>query len=213
MKLIPSTVENRFNKIKKNINRALFIRKIRKLVAPKDYCYISQNCLGGKFYQVERRRYTSPTIGLWFESSDFLKFCENLKKYLIQDLLHDECESMKMWYPVGTLDDIKVYFLHYKTFQSAKVSWGNRVNRVNLERIFFIMTDRDGYSENNLDKFNQLPTNKKLLLIHKKITCGDNVIYVPGYEKDGCVGDLVGDFNRLSTRDTSSALMKTLTLE
>jgi len=212
MKLIPSTIENRFNKIQKNINRALFIRKIRKLVAPKAYCYISQNCLGGKFYQIERRQYTSPTIGLWFESSDFLKLCEKFQQYLNQDLLHDEFESIKMGYPVGTLDDIKIYFLHYETFQSAKLSWESRVKRVNLEKIFFVMTDRDGFSKNNLERFNQLPTNKKILLIHRKIACGDNVIYIPGYEKDGCVGDLVGDFNRLTFPDTSSALMKTLTL-
>jgi uncharacterized protein (DUF1919 family) len=210
MKLIPSTVENRFNKIKKNINRAFFIRKIRKLVAPKDYCYISQNCLGGKFYQIERRQYTSPTIGLWFESSDFLKLCKNFKQYLRQELLHDECESIKMGYPVGILDDIKIYFLHYKTFQSAKVAWGRRVERVNLEKIFFIMTDRDGYSEGNLDKFNQLPTNKKILFMHKKIACDDNVIYVPGYDEDGCVGDLVGDFNRLVTKKISNKLIKLL---
>lgn len=208
--MILSSVKKRLCKIIKNIERALFKRSFRKDIAPKNYCYISQNCIGGKFYQIEKRLYSSPTVGLWFESADFLTFCENLPEYLNFTLSEDVDKSKEVSYPVGRLGEIRIYFLHYSSFQLAKLDWDRRVKRVNLGRVFFLMTDRDGFSEDSVRRFNSLPTRKKILLSHCSYLNMKNIIYVPGFEFQSYVGDLVSDLDKLLQTDVRTKLLNLL---
>lgn len=192
-----SSFNKRLRKVIRNIERALFKLRFQINIAPKKYCYISQNCIGGKLYQIERRSYSSPTIGLWFEASDFLTFCENLSEYLTFPLSEDVAKSKEMAYPVGKLGEIKIYFLHYGSFEIAKMDWERRVARVDIDKVFFLMTDRDGFSSDDLVRFQKLSTNKKILFSHTSHLNMNNIIHVAGYENQSYVGDLVGDFNNL----------------
>lgn len=62
------------------------------------------------------------------------------------------------------------------------------------------MTDRDGFSETDLNRFNNLPTERKILFSHAPISGNGNVVYVPGYETAGCVGDLYSSYHNLNRR-------------
>lgn len=50
------------------------------------FTIISNNCWGGHVYRYFDLPYDSPTIGLYFFSSDYLKFVSNLHFYLNQEL-------------------------------------------------------------------------------------------------------------------------------
>lgn len=174
------------------------------------HCYISQNCIGGRFYELQNRAYTSPTVGLWFEPSDFIKFCENIAESLTLRLECDPFESKVMGYPVGRLNGIKILFQHYPTFDAAKIAWEKRASRVDVNNIFILMTDRDGFKECDREAFNRLPTNRKILFSHQPFPEMPNAIYVPGYEKDGCVGSLYGSYGKLNGSSVRADLLRLL---
>ena len=57
----------------------------RKLL-DKDITIISNNCWGGHVYRYLGIKYLSPTVGLYFFANDYVKFCEDLKYYISQEL-------------------------------------------------------------------------------------------------------------------------------
>ncbi len=94
-------------------------------------------------------------------ASGFIKFCENLEYYCsinAKDMLFvDERQ-----YPVGILDDVKIYFVHYKTKDEVVQKWNDRRRGVNFEKVCVVMADRDGFNETILKRFLQLPYKKIL---------------------------------------------------
>ncbi len=67
---------------------------------------------GGVILEEMHMQFTSPTAGLLFKSEDFLKFTENLKHYLTQELVEvtgPEYEALNVSYPVARLDDILAF--------------------------------------------------------------------------------------------------------
>lgn len=72
-------------------------------------------------------RFNSPTVNLFFDAEDFIKFLEKLDYYLSQTLV--EAQSDKN-YPIAKLDDITIYFMYYPSFDEAKTIWEkNRENQ------------------------------------------------------------------------------------
>ena len=53
-------------------------------------------------------------------------------------------------YPVGKLGDVTIEFIHYKSNEEAFAKWEERKQRINLDNLFVIFTDRDGCTEENL---------------------------------------------------------------
>jgi uncharacterized protein (DUF1919 family) len=175
-------------------------RRFHRTFGTTSHCYISQNCIGGRFYDLQKRAYTAPTVGLWFEPADFLKFCANLRENLHAELLPDRAESTRLGYPVGRVNDIKVLFQHYATFEEAKAAWQRRAARVSFDDIFILMTDRDGFTEADLAGFEKLATNRKILFSHRAMPHNENVVHIPGFENDGCVGELYGSYHNFNRR-------------
>ena len=58
----------------------------RKKLREDNFTIISNNCWGGHVYRYFNMPYDSPTIGLFFESTDYIKFISNLKHYINQEL-------------------------------------------------------------------------------------------------------------------------------
>jgi hypothetical protein len=112
----------------------------------------------------------------------------NLKENLASELVNDSAEAERMGYPVGRLNGVKVMFQHYPTFEVAKADWERRAARVVLDKAFFLMTDRDGFSVDDLKGFEAIPSKKKILFSHRRIDSCANAIYVPGYESNECIG-------------------------
>lgn len=93
-------------------------------------------------------------------------------------------------FPVGMIGDIKIYFMHYQTFEQARGKWMERVRRINYNNIFILMTDKDGCTYEDLCEFEQLPYDHKIVLTHKSYAELKSTYKIAGFEKDTEVGIL-----------------------
>lgn len=75
------TLEGFRLKIQK-ISRIGFANLRRKKLNKDDFTIISNNCWGGMIYESYNLKKQSPTVGLFFMATDYLKFLMNLKEYL-----------------------------------------------------------------------------------------------------------------------------------
>jgi uncharacterized protein (DUF1919 family) len=207
---ISSTIKGQLHCHYVTLQKSLLKKRFHRSFSKANHCYISQNCIGGRFYILQGRRYTTPTVGLWFEPSGFLTLCENLKESLESEVLPDLEESNKLGYPVGRINGIKILFQHYSTFEQARASWMRRISRFSIENAFLLMTDRDGFTNEDMKRFAKLPTARKILFSHKVIPHVENVVYVPGFEEQGFVGDLYDSYNELNQRVVRKQLFSLL---
>lgn len=65
-----------------------------------------------------------------FTASDFIKFVNDLDYYLSFTPVVEMGEK----YPIGTLDDIKIFFMHYDSCEDALQKWEDRKKRVNPQK-------------------------------------------------------------------------------
>lgn len=110
----------------------------------KDFSIISNNCIGGYVYQYFGVAYNSPTEGLYFTTEDYLKIIKRPEYYFKHRVeLIDPQKSVlaktgkKINHPVGKIDDIEVYFLHYPSSKEALDKWYRRCSRINYKKLFF----------------------------------------------------------------------------
>ena len=162
----------------------------------KNFSIISQNCIGGILYHELNQQFLSPTINLWMSSSDFVKFCQDLEKNLEADLV--EVKDSYKNYPVVRIDYIIINFTHYDSFVEAKKKWNERINYKNL---FFIMVEKDGCTEKEIEDFSNLPYRHKLVLTcnkYKNIACA---YYIPNSKNEkGEMIDLTLYLNKFSRK-------------
>lgn len=147
----------------KNFKRAVGtrLRKLRNKNMRKKLknnpSIITNHCIGGIISHDLGLKFLSPTVNLKILPDDFIKFVENLDKYLNSEFVKIESD---LPYPVAKLDDITVYFVHYKTFEEAVEKWNERKQRIDFNNIRVIMTARDGASNQTLERFDALPYKK-----------------------------------------------------
>ena len=184
-------------------NKLLGIFRRSKLI-DTTFTIISNNCWGGKLYKYLNIPYNSPTCGLYFIFSDYIKFCSNLEYYLnvsLEEVNVYESHSIDIikknhkekdipTLVVGALDDIEIIFLHYKTFAEAKEKWIRRVKRVDLSKpILYKCNDNNGFIEENYNEWNNLNAKNKIFITVNKNIKGKNVIYLDSFNKQGSVDD------------------------
>lgn len=132
-------------------------------------------------------RFLSPTINLFFKEPDFVRFVQNLEHYI-------NTELKLVWgeeYPIGYLDDILVYFMHYQNCSEAKESWEKRKQRINWNKIIVIATDMEGFNEYTWKLWEKISYPKILFSVTKQEDRG--VVTFPEYKKTGHVEDLIPD--------------------
>ena len=178
--------------INRRINKFLrlkFANKRRNKINNDNFTIISNNCWGGMIYESYNLQKQSPTIGLFFKSSDYIKFISNLEYYLSQDLKfinYNESKNLaflksanlteKRSVPLGKLDDIEIVFLHYKSEEEAKEKWKRRVKRINNKNIIFKFNDQKDCTEEDLEKFLELPYKNKIFFTVKEWNIKDDCI-------------------------------------
>lgn len=173
-----------FGKIRHELAMAK-ARKARRQTGDKTVSIISQNCIGGVLYHDLGQPFRSPTINLYLTASDFVKFVGDLRRYLSLELeMHWDEE-----FPVGTLGDIKIYFMHYETCHDAKAAWERRCQRIDWDKILILSTDRDGFGEKEFEAWKEIPYPKVLFTGSSKFREHPDSLYIPGF--DGPVGDLI----------------------
>lgn len=171
----------------KNIIRILTINIFNRLrLKNKNISLIASNCNGACILHDLGLEFNSPFVNLYLMPKDFVKLCYNLKEYMNSELVFIENSGKQ--YPVAMLKDITIYFMHYKSEIEVLSKWQERVKRIDYNHLYFLFTDRDGCSENELLKFDKLPYKYKAVFVNKKYPGLTSAVYIPGFEKQQCVG-------------------------
>lgn len=188
-----SGIKNRCREWRKRQNdkhrRMVLRRVIRPFVSakiPEGISIISQNCIGGMIYHDLRRQNLSPTINLYFMADDFMRFVKDLPYYL-------SLEPQIKWgetFPVGVLDDIHIYFRHYKTCSGALDAWNRRKTRMRYDKIVVLCSDRYEFSDNSFEMWKTIKY-PKLLFTCKKKYADDSAVYFKQYSGEEYVPDLI----------------------
>lgn len=167
------------------VQRDRLVERVRKRISCKEVSIISQNCIGGVVYHDIKMNFLSPTINLYFETQDFLRFVGNLAYYL--DII-----PIMRWdeeYPIGYVDDVKIYFMHYETCSNALEKWEKRKKRILWEHILILCTDGEGLSDDEYEEWKKIRYPKILFSAQRKQE--DDVIYYSQYANRGKVGNLI----------------------
>lgn len=148
---------------------------------------IASNCNGAFILHDLNEQFRSPFVNLYLEPADFVKYLQNMTAYNQMELGFITTDKP---YPVGKLADITLHFMHYHSEQEAREKWQERLKRLNLDNLFIMMTDRDGCTEQDLQDFDRLPFENKVVFTHKPHTEIHSSVYIKGFENQSKVGDL-----------------------
>lgn len=110
-------------------------------------------------------RFETPFINLLVSNSEFLKMVENLEYYMGISPVYagEEMDvSGTFHFPVGRLDDVRLYFNHYETFEEACQKWEHRKKRINWDNLFIEMCSCD-LAE--VERFDMLPYENKICFV------------------------------------------------
>lgn len=180
-KRLPRRLANRIQR-EKNLK---LIKRMKSRLKCKQVSIISQNCIGGVICHDLRMPFLSPTINLYFNAFDFVKFIQNMNYYM-------KLELKMRWeeeYPVGYLDDIKIHFMHYETCREAKDSWERRKERICWDKILVLSTDMEGFNDNIYEEWKKITYPKILFTVAERP--GEEIVHFTKYKKNGCVVDLI----------------------
>lgn len=169
-----------------NNRRRVLSRIVKKQLDLSEISLISMNCIGGIMYHDTQQKFLSPTVNLFFTPKDFLKFVENLDYYLSIVPTVENGEK----YPIGRLDDITLYFMHYNSAEEALSKWEERKKRVNKDKIFVIMVERDGFTQQDFEDFKKIKYPKLLFTRNKDYECDDS-LYFSKYANQSQLPDII----------------------
>lgn len=165
----------------KKRERDLLNETNRKKLKNKSFTILSQNCNGGVIYHDLGLKFLSPTINLYMDASDFVKFLKNLDYYIGIEPKKILLKENK--YPVMLLDDIKIYCVHYKSFEQAVQKWNERKKRIDKNNLFIMMNERDNCSYNDIVEFDKLDYNNKVIFVKKEMPEIKSAYYIIGTEE------------------------------
>lgn len=171
-------------KLKLLENKLYNINK-KKHLKNKNFTIISSNCVGGIIYHDLGLPFLTPTVNLSFDINDFVKFVSNLKYYIDKDLIKLDTNKE---YPIGVIEDIKINFIHYKTFEEAKTKWDERKQRINYDNLFIIGTDKDNCTYETLKAFENLPYENKIIFTHIDYSEISSSYCIKGFEDKNELG-------------------------
>ncbi|MBS6180963.1 MAG: DUF1919 domain-containing protein [Erysipelotrichaceae bacterium] len=144
--------------------------------------------MGGVILHELGLRFDTPTVNLWFESEDYIKFLEHMSDYLQYELVEIQTDCS---YPVGLLKDIKIYFQHYTNLQQAKAKWEERIKRIHWDNLYIMMVQRAGCNDNIVARFNDLPYKHKVIFTAESYPdCQSAFCIADSKEETGKVMDL-----------------------
>lgn len=173
---------SRLNVILRNITK----KKDRERLRNTTPSLISSNCNGAFILHDLGLQFRSPFVNLWMKPHDYIKLLRDLEYYLSCELVFTTENNIS--YPIGCLDDVKIYFEHYKSEVEAKEKWDERKQRIDLENLFILFSDRDGCTYEDLKEFDSLPYKNKIVFTNKPYSDIVSSFYIKGFENEPCVG-------------------------
>lgn len=166
----------------------------RARLSNRDFSIISQNCIGGIMSHDLGQRFNSPTVNLYFSSEDFVIFLENLRCFIDSgNLIMVQSDKR---YPKAELSlhngpKVSLYFPHDNNEEVILTNWRKRAERLDYDNLFIIATDRDGLTEDLLNRYAHLPYKNLVLLSSKPHPQYPFVIYYPQYKELDQVTDML----------------------
>lgn len=201
----PSLLERIIHKIKMKMMPFQASFRRRKLKSTT-FTIISNNCWGGICYEYFGLPKQSPTVGTFFFADDYLKFISNLKFYLNENIKficaneskhYDVIMKKNIICPIGVLDDVEVFFLHYADEAIAKEKWNRRIKRIDWDNLIFKFSKMNECTDNHLDFFEKLELpGKKFMFVNRKNAPYKHAIYYPGYDSDSQIDNDTFFWNR-----------------
>lgn len=166
-------------------------QKNRKRLFPREKgrSIIANNCIGGFISHYLKLRFASPTVNLFILPSDYIKMLQDFDKYFDPNAPITQVETDKN-YPVGEIYGCKIWFMHYKDFDSAVEKWRERCARINKDALYIMMTDRDNCTAEDMQAFDALPYKNKVLFTCKEHSDIASAFHIRGFEGQSSVGQL-----------------------
>ena len=171
------------NYLRNSVNRVCLKKQERTI--------ISSNCIGGLISHWLKLRFNSPTVNLFIQPKDFIQMLKDFDYYFDPATPIIEVETDKS-YPVGAFEKggVRLWFMHYDTFDNAVEKWRERCTRINKEQLYIMMVERDGCTINDILEFDELPYNNKVVFTHKNYEDIKSSFYIHGFENDDRIGHL-----------------------
>ncbi len=174
-----------FAHVREPIAYLLYGRKMRRELKNKDFTILSCNCAAGIVYHRYDHPFLTPTINLWIEQHDFLKFVSDLDHYLAQELVFVKTDA---GYPVAECGNIRIWFNHYTSEAEAREKWESRKKRIRRDNLFLMMSERDGINREDILKFGEVPCKNRVIFTSHKYEDIPYACYLPPYEGEAQVG-------------------------
>lgn len=182
----------------RSIMRKRINRNNRKRLKNKNFTIISSNCIGGVISSELGERFNSPTVNMYFNTSDFIKFVKNIDHYINFEWV--EVPNDNYNYPIAKIDDIIVHLVHYEDIKQAKEKWDLRKKRINYDNIFIIAVERDGCTIDDIKQFNNLNFNNKVIFTKDSMPQYQSAYHIPNTKEGDMVMDICKYKSKLSSK-------------
>lgn len=151
---------------------------------------ITNNCIGGVICHNLNMPFLSPTVNLWIPAEDYLHFLEDLPYYLNCPI--EEIHEEGITYPIGAMykdtEVVRLYFMHYDSFESAVEKWNARAKRVRFDNLYIIMdypaSQDDLQQERIKESFDSLPYEHRILLTKTTGLHGPKIVNLRVYDQE-----------------------------
>ena len=165
------------NKIYRIFKYKLSLKLHRFFNHNKNFTIISRDCVGGLIYHQYGTKFLSPTINLYIKLNEFNYFCLYLEEYIRGKMI--EISEEEKNFPIGLLipksnklPKIRIYFMHYNSFEEAIKKWNERKERINWNNIYIVnnCTTKDSMKLLNkqiVDDFNKIKY-KKMIFVKER---------------------------------------------
>ena len=179
---LPEFVRQKINglldKFRLLCRKPILAKQIKRL-QNKDLTLISNNCNGCVLLHELGLRFNSQFVDLSIDADDYIKYLKNFDLYNGIELSFLEDETVR--YPVGMIGDIRINFVHYKSFDHAKQKWDERKKRINKDNLFVIFTEQEDCMEACIKEFDKLEYENKVVFTCHEYSDVKSSIFVKKY--------------------------------
>ncbi|MEK3772591.1 DUF1919 domain-containing protein [Paenibacillus sp. FSL R5-0887] len=143
-----------------------------------DFSLISDDCWGGFLYKQLGLSYNTPFMWMYIRNNDYLKLISDIPYYLNQKLKFISIPGYN--HPIGLLDDVYIFFNHYRNAEEAEGKWKKRLERFNWDNIYYKFS---AVCEEDASIFNTIlkDTDKKVSFSHQAYDYPHN-IHLKGWQ-------------------------------
>jgi uncharacterized protein (DUF1919 family) len=173
-------------------------RRNREHLRNTDPTIIANNCNGGVILHDLGLRFLTPTVNLYIPFPDYVRFCERLPHYLALPSSEMRRGVSSEGCPTGVLEDVRLVFVRYPTFEAARDKWFERAARVDMDNLFLMLAQRDGCTAEDVRRFGALPYQHKVAFVSEPMPDVPCAVYLPEFVEDGKVRVLSDYVSRTS---------------